>query len=169
MCLNPVSIARRRLAAVRGGRGFTLVELMIVVAIIGLLAGIGVPGYLDYVRKGKRAEGKAALLAASSRLERYYTQKNCYPSNTVGCGSADTSAKALTEAGIVDFSGENSGKASYDMILTVNPQDFVITAQPKLPFVDTKCGRFTLTNTGRKWTQSNGSTDDSGKPVDGCW
>ena len=50
-------------------RAFSLVELMIVVAIIGLLAGIGVPSYKEYVNKSKRAEGKAALTAAAARLE----------------------------------------------------------------------------------------------------
>ena len=155
----------------RAGRrqaGFSIVELMIVVAIIGLLAGIGVPSYRDYVNKGKRSEGKAALTAAAARMERYYTQNNCYPGPACGNPISADSAAALTNSGIPGFSGETSGKAAYNISLTVTPQVFTITATPRAPFTDPLCGNLTLANTGRKWTQSNGSADDAAR-VEGCW
>ena len=151
--------------------GFSIVELMIVVAIIGLLAGIGIPSYRDHVTKGKRAEGKAALVAAASRLERYYTQNNCYPSPACGNPVATDSATALARAGIDGFSGDaaDQTKAAYNISLTFTPQVFTITAVPRTPFTDARCGNLTLNNTGRKWTQSNGSADDPPNRVDGCW
>ena len=152
----------------RRSAGFTIIELMIVVAIIGLLAGIGIPSYREQVNKGKRAEGKAALLAAASRLERFYTQNNCYPSTGTSCGNATTSALALTAAGINNFSGEDSTKAYYNISVTQNAQTFTVTAAPRLPFADAKCGNLTISNAGRKWTQSNGSTDDA-TVKEGCW
>ena len=59
-------------------RGFTLIELMIAVAIVALLAAIAIPSYQDSVWKGKRAEAKAAIFKALQAEERYYTQNNTY-------------------------------------------------------------------------------------------
>ncbi len=148
--------------------GFSIVELMIVIAIIGLLAGIAVPSYRDQVNKGKRTEGKAALTAAAARMERYYTQNNCYPSAACGNPTSADSATALTNAGIPGFSGDNATKAAYNISLSVTPQVFTITAAPRAPFTDPLCGNLTLANTGRKWTQSNGVSDDATRP-EGCW
>jgi len=159
---RPARNARRRQA------GFSIVELMIVVAIIGLLAGIGVPSYRDYVNKAKRTEGKAALTAAAARMERYYTQNNCYPSSACGNPTSADSATALTNAGIPGFSGDTASKAAYNISLTVTPQAFTVTATPRAPFTDPLCGNLTLANTGRKWTQSNGTSDDATR-VEGCW
>ena len=69
-------------------KGFTLIELMIVVAIIGILAAIALPAYNDSVRKGKRADGKAILTSLANSLERCYTLYGAYnngncPSGTV--------------------------------------------------------------------------------------
>jgi len=58
--------------------GFTLIELMIVVAIVGILASIAYPSYLDSVLKGRRAEGRAALTDLMQQQERYMTQNNTY-------------------------------------------------------------------------------------------
>ena len=148
--------------------GFSLIELMTVVAIIGLLAAIVVPSYREQVNKARRTEGKAALTAAGARLERYYPQNNCYPSPTCAPDNAPDSTTALARAGINGFSGENSGNSAYNISVTFTPQAYIVTAAPRAPFVDVKCGNLTLANTGAKKTQSNGSTDDATR-IDGCW
>jgi type IV pilus assembly protein PilE len=129
-------------------RGFTLIELMIAMVVIAILAAVGYPSYLDYVARGKRAEGKGALLRAAQQLERFYSVNNCYPSNTANCGSAGSSAAALTAASINAFSGDSAASSAYNVTVTTNAQDFTVTATPI--FTDTKCGNLTLTNTGAK-------------------
>jgi type IV pilus assembly protein PilE len=64
----------------RTQKGFTLIELMIVVSIIGILAAIAYPSYISQIRKGNRVEGKAALMRASQSMERFFTARGRYPS-----------------------------------------------------------------------------------------
>lgn len=86
--------------------GFSLIELMIAVAIVGILAGVAYPSYQDQVRKGKRAEARAALMNLLQQEERYMTQMNRYVeiAKTAQSGSfknfsADTFAKSSHRLG----------------------------------------------------------------------
>ena len=65
----------------KGTSGFTLIELMIVVAVVGILAAIAYPAYTDYVRKARRADAQANMLDIQIKAERYRGYNNSYPAN----------------------------------------------------------------------------------------
>jgi type IV pilus assembly protein PilE len=73
--------------------GFTLVELMIAVAIVGILAAIAYPSYVDSVRKGRRNDGMNALLQAAQKLEVYRSRTGAYTTNATAANIAATSAE----------------------------------------------------------------------------
>jgi type IV pilus assembly protein PilE len=69
--------------------GFTLIELMIVVAIIAVLAAIAYPSYKSYVLKARRSDAKSALMNTAQRMERFYTEKMTLNAASLGTGSTD--------------------------------------------------------------------------------
>lgn len=141
-------------------RGFSLIELMIALVVIAILAAIGYPSYTEYINRGKRAEGKSALMRAAQQLERFYSLNNCYPSGTANCGNAASSSAALAAVSVNAFSGDSAAGSAYNLSVTTTPQAFTLTATPT--FTDAKCGNLTLANTGAKGKTGTES-------VQNCW
>jgi type IV pilus assembly protein PilE len=129
--------------------GFTLIEMMIVVAIIGILASIAYPSYRESVLKGRRAEGRAALADLLQQQERYMTQRNVYLSFTNASG---TTAPAVVP--FKTFSGDSPAKAAYHLKASVCAAGVALTEcvmVEAVPVVgDIKAGTLQILSTGVK-------------------
>ncbi len=135
------------------GAGFTLIEIMITVAIVAILAAIAYPAYRDQVRKTRRADATAALLDLAQFMERNYTESNGYDKDSAGNAIALPYAEAPKE-GTTKY---------YDLSLPVlAPTAYTLQAVPKGVQTGDPCGTFTLTNTGLRDV-----TGSAGK--DQCW
>jgi type IV pilus assembly protein PilE len=73
----------------RKHQGFTLIELMVVVAIIGIISAIAFPSYNSYMKKSRRADAKVGLSKLADKQERYYLQQNTYATSTATLGLAN--------------------------------------------------------------------------------
>jgi type IV pilus assembly protein PilE len=118
--------------------------LMIVVAVIGILAAIGYPSYMDQVRRSNRAEGKSALMNAAALQEKFFSNRNTYTTSMVDLGLGSTAASYSTEKGYYAIS---AAACAGGTIATC----YLLTAQKQGgQNGDTKCATMTLTNTGVK-------------------
>lgn len=124
--------------------GFTLIELMITVAIIGILVAVALPSYRAYIERGQRANAKTVLLEAAQLMERYRSSNFKYL-------AADGSIPPLPPNLKVSPS---DGTKRYDIALLADTTSFTLTATPS-GWTDRACGNLTLTNLGEKG-QSNG-------------
>ncbi|MBC3950417.1 MULTISPECIES: type IV pilin protein [Pseudomonas] len=118
--------------------GFTLIELMIVVAIVGILAAIAYPSYTEYVRRTHRAEIASLLNEQVQALERFYSRNGQY-SNVAAAGGNAAVNLVLSQ-----------GNAYYTIDPKRDPQAFTLTATPIAGSMmnGDKCGNFIITNTG---------------------
>jgi type IV pilus assembly protein PilE len=138
---------------------FTLIELMVTVAIVGILAAIVYPSFMDQVRKGKRAEGKVRLSQSAQLLERYYSDNNSY-------SMVATNFPTLfgLAAGTTVYSGSNNETNSpYTISFGSTASTYALSAVAVgAQASDTKCGNFGLNNIGVKSITGTGAVKD-------CW
>lgn len=137
----------------RSSHGFTLIEVMIVVVIIGILAAIAYPSYQDSIRKSRRADAQTALLELAQFMERQYTANGTYL----------TAANAAVTLPFTESPKDGATK-HYNLAFSGNPtrNAYVLGATPKNAMANDPCGTLTLSNTGAKGQATGMSVTD-------CW
>lgn len=131
--------------------GFTLIEIVIVVVVIGLLAVVGYPAYNDHLRKARRGEAQAALHDLAQFMERHYSRNGTYLGAEL----------PITEVPI------DSARKYYDLAFVPDLTDttYTLQASPKGIMAEDACGSFYLLHTGRR-SQGNAAAN----PLDrDCW
>lgn len=150
---RPASVAACPLP-LRRARGFTLIELMITVAVVAILAAIAIPAYQQYVMKSRRTAAKTAILELASREERYYTTHNTYSATAADLGYAALPADV-----------PDSATPYYRLnVVTANGNtEYSVSAAPTGAQAADGCGTFTVNHLGIQ-----GNTGNTTSTAD-CW
>jgi type IV pilus assembly protein PilE len=141
----------------RTERGFTLMEVLITMAIIAVLAAIAIPNYTAYITRSHRSEARQQLLEAAAFLQRCFTQNNDYR-------CAPTSPADMTAP--FNQSPPAPAPAKYNIRVTAgggnNSITYTLTAVPTGSMTGDPCGNLTLTHTGERGRSGSES-------MDMCW
>lgn len=125
--------------------GFTLMELMVTVVIVGILAAVALPSYRSSVLRSARSDGKSALLEVATRQEQYYLDNKTYTTDMTALGLP--ASPYITENGTYSVSAAATTNIAIDYTLTAAPQGGQVN--------DTHCGSLTLTSNGVKGAASS--------------
>jgi type IV pilus assembly protein PilE len=148
----------KHMPRVSGASGFTLIELMIVVAVVAILGTVAISGYINSVRKSRRTEARTALLDLASREERFMSTNSAYSNTPSDLGYSG--ALPLTV-----------GSGYYQIAIPVLnaatstvPASFTLTATPvsgKGQDKDASCQSFSVDSTGKQSALNSGGTDST--------
>jgi type IV pilus assembly protein PilE len=129
-------------------RGFSLIELMVVVAIVGILAAIVVPTYGQHIIKASRSAAQTDLMQMAALEEKIYLNSNSYTTS-----SAVTGAYTGQATGGLGWRAASSMDGKYNYACVCNAQDFAITATPVAGTKQAGDGSLTIDSLGRRlWT-----------------
>lgn len=141
-------------------QGFNLIELMIVVAIVGIIAAFAYPSYREQVFETRRTDCAGALVSLGNAMERYFTVNNTYQG--AAAGGADTGAPAV----FATTCPVDGGTPTYNLtIQAATAATYTLQAVPVGPQAGDRCGTFTLTNTGMKGVTGA----EAGLTWQDCW
>jgi len=138
-------------------QGFTLIELMIVVAIVGILAAIALPAYQDYVIRSKMSEGVAALAACKTSISEYVSTKTQWPADEVTAGCSTLATQYVASLTVVGGTGAitvlttNTGSKPGDCSLILTPT----VGGGGLPEITSWIGSVTAGSCDLKYVPSN--------------
>lgn len=144
----------------RKTRGFTLLELMVVVAIIAILASFAMPAYIRYGQRARRVDAKELLMRVAAAQERYYTNFNRYAVNPLTAATSLGLTSLSSDRGYYTIASANGA--------TGNTQSYVLTATPVPGGAQAadQCGALTVNNTGVKTPIATAMPQNSNGP---CW
>lgn len=149
-------------------RGYTLMEVLITVAIIGILAAIAIPSYQRSVMRGYRSVAQGGLLDLANRQEQYYLNNKSYTTSLANLGytnvftSGTLSTVALNSGQTVVPAG-SAGIIYHLSIVSASASAFTLTAVPQnSQAADAECASFGLNNTGTRTVSGSATVAD-------CW
>jgi type IV pilus assembly protein PilE len=128
-------------------RGFTLVELMVVLVVLGILSAIAIPSYTQYILRSHRTNAQAVLAETAQFMERFYTTNNTYEGAALLTAVVPRNASGTEVRYNISFVDDEPGAEAW-----------VLQAVPVNAQADDSCGTLTLSNTGAQ-----------GAGADGCW
>lgn len=146
-------------------KGFTLIELMVVITIIAILAAVGYPSYIESVRKSRREEGKAMLLEMAGQQQRFFTTNNQYTSDLTQLGYTSPFLSENEYYAIsVDTTGFVVATGAGNRIM-----GYTLTAVPEKDQVNDRCGSFTYNSQGAKDIDTSTSLASNPLAAEDCW
>ena len=152
-------------------KGFTLIELMITVAIIGILASVAYPSYSEYVNKSRRVQAKKTLVAAQQWMERFYTENFRYDKNSANVAVTDAS-QFPSRFSVSPPPGEGSAMYTITVTVTDGVRDvFKVNAVRKAgsAMENDRCGDLSIDHLNRRIVTNHNGFGSDAAALDYCW